>query len=118
MSARTPPEIHRLFEIAFNAGDLEAILALYEPAAVFLAGDRSLAGHEAIREFYRISLAQGARMKLETSVVVESADGLALLYGAWTLGPPVSAEGLSTEVVRREPNGDWKFVIDNPRTPR
>ena len=34
------------------------------------------------------------------------------------LGPPDSAAGLSTEVVRRQPNGDWKFVIDNPRTPR
>jgi uncharacterized protein (TIGR02246 family) len=118
MPARTPPEIHRLFEAAFNAGDLEAILALYEPGAVFIAGDRSLAGHEAIREFYRIFLAQGARMKLETRAVVESPDSLALLYGAWTLGPPVSAEGLSTEVVRRQPDGDWKFAIDNPRTPR
>ena len=57
-------------------------------------------------------------MKLETRAVVESAEGLALLYGQWTLGPPVSAEGLSTEVVRRQPDGDWKFVIDNPRTPR
>jgi ketosteroid isomerase-like protein len=118
MPARTPSEIHRLFEAAFNAGDLEAILALYEPGAVFIAGERSLAGHDAIRDFYRISVAQGARMKLETRAVVESVDGMALLYGAWSVGPPVSAEGLSTEVVRRQPNGDWKFVIDNPRTPR
>ncbi len=117
MPAPTPLEIHRLFEAAFNAGDLEAILALYESGAIFIAGERTLTGHDAIRDFYRISLAQGARMKLETRSIVESADGLALLHGAWSLGPPVSAEGLSTEVVRRQPNGDWKFVIDNPRTP-
>ena len=118
MPARTPREIHRLFEAAFNTGNLEAILALYEPGAVFIAGDRTLAGHDAIRDYFRISLAQSARMKLETRAVVESVDGLALLYGAWSLGPPASTEGLSTEVVRRQPDGDWKFVIDNPRTPR
>ena len=83
MPARTPPEVHRLFEAAFNAGDLEAILALYEPDAVFIAGDRSLKSHEAIREFYRVSLASGARMKLETRAAVESSDGIALLHGAW-----------------------------------
>ncbi len=58
-------------------------------------------------------------MKLETRATsLNRPDSLAVLYGAWTLGPPVSAEGLSTEVVRRQPDGDWKFVIDNPRTPR
>jgi len=35
MSARKPHEIHHIFEAAFNAGDLEAIMALYEPGAVF-----------------------------------------------------------------------------------
>jgi len=118
MPALTPPEIHHLFEAAFNTGDLEAILALYEPGAVFIAGDRSIFGHNAIRDFYRISLAPGARMELETRAIVESADGLALLHGTWSLGPPVNTEGMSTEVVRRQPNGEWKFVIDNPRTPR
>jgi len=118
MSARKPHEIHHIFEAAFNAGDLEAIMALYEPGAVFIPGDRSISGHDAIRDFYRISLSAGSRVTLETRMVVESADGLALLHGAWSLGPPVSSEGLSTEVVRRQPDGEWKFVIDNPRTPR
>jgi uncharacterized protein (TIGR02246 family) len=118
MPEHTPHEIHCLFEAAFNAGDLEAIVALYEPDAVFVTADGSVSGHDAIRNFYRISLAPGASMKLETRAVVESADGLALLHGAWSLGPPVSSEGLSTEVVRRQPDGNWLFVIDNPRTPR
>jgi hypothetical protein len=31
MGARTPPEIHGLFERAFNDKDLDAIATLYEP---------------------------------------------------------------------------------------
>jgi hypothetical protein len=37
MPASTPQEIHFLFERAFNIGDVEAILALYEPGAVLVA---------------------------------------------------------------------------------
>ena len=33
MSAHTPEDVHRLWGETMNAGDLEGILALYEPAA-------------------------------------------------------------------------------------
>jgi hypothetical protein len=39
MPASTPQEIHFLFECAFNIGDVEPILALYEPGAVLVAGE-------------------------------------------------------------------------------
>ena len=117
MPAFTPREIHRLFEDAFNARDLEAILALYEPGAVFIAAGEPVTGHKAIRCAYQTSLAPGARMQVCTTEVIET-EGLALLHAAWTLGPPACTEGLSTEVVRRQPNGSWLFIIDNPHTKR
>ena len=118
MGAYTPGEIHRLFEQAFNRGDVEAILALYEPGAVLVAGGKTVVGHECIREAYGVYLAGGARMRLETRAVIESGEGLAVLHGAWSLGPPAETQGLSTEVVRRQADGSWRFVIDNPNTPR
>jgi uncharacterized protein (TIGR02246 family) len=118
MPASTPQEIHVLFERAFNAGDVEAILALYEPGAVLISAGQPVIGHDAIRRAYRVSLSTGARMKLDTRSVIESGDGLAVLHGAWSLGPPSSTHGLSTELVRRQPDGAWMFVIDNPDTPR
>jgi ketosteroid isomerase-like protein len=36
MSARTPDEVLSLLGQAFNAGDLESMLALYEPEATFV----------------------------------------------------------------------------------
>ena len=118
MPASTPQEIHSLFERAFNTGDVEGILALYEPGAVLVTGGKSVTGHDAIRDAYKSFLSGGARMKLETRAVIESSEGLAVLHGAWSLGPPSSTQGLSTEVVRRQPDGSWMFVIDNPNTPR
>jgi len=37
MTARTPEEVHRLYEEAFNAGDIDSLLSLYESGATFFA---------------------------------------------------------------------------------
>ena len=44
--------------------------------------------------------------------------GLAVLHASWTLRSTGStARGISTEVVRQQPDGTWLFMIDEPRTP-
>jgi ketosteroid isomerase-like protein len=43
MPARTPEQIHRLFEEAFNAGDLDGLMELYEPDAALIAQPGSVA---------------------------------------------------------------------------
>jgi hypothetical protein len=43
---------------------------------------------------------------------------LAVLHASWTYHRNGrTTPGLSTEVVRRQPDGSWLFVIDEPRTP-
>ena len=118
MSAQTPSEIHALFLDAFNRGDVEALVALYEPGAVLVISGQSAVGHEAIRQAYQQLLQSRGQMELETRSVVESSEGLAVLHAGWTLHSSGStASGISTEVVRRQPEGTWLFVIDEPRTP-
>jgi hypothetical protein len=34
------------------------------------------------------------------------------------MGGQVATRGLSTEVVRKQPDGTWLFVIDSPYTPQ
>ena len=43
MPASTPEQIHRLFEEAFNAGDLDGLMELYEPDAALIAQPGSVA---------------------------------------------------------------------------
>ncbi len=118
MPAREPSDIHVLFLDAFNRGDVEALVALYEPGAVLVTRDGAVVGHQAISEAYRSMLAGGARMELETRAAIESCEGLAVLHASWTYHRGGTATpGLSTEVVRRQPDGTWLFVIDEPRTP-
>ena len=118
MPANNPAEIHDLFLDAFNRGDVEALVALYESSAVLVLGGETMVGHEAIRKAYVRMLARRGGMELKTRSVVESGEGLAVLHASWTLHTTGStAQGISTEVARRQPNGNWLFVIDEPRTP-
>lgn len=123
MPAYKPAEIHTLFSNAFNLGDVEALLALYEPHAVLVVDRKEVTGRENIRMALESFLSRRGRMTLETRVVVESQHGLALLHGGWVIEPPtgmgaeLATRGLSTEVVRKQPDGTWLFVIDNPYTP-
>jgi len=123
MPAYTPGEIHTLFRDAFNRGDLEALLTLYEPHAILVVGARIVSGREEIGKAFENILLRRGRMTLETRAVLESGQGLAVLHGGWVVEPttgngaePVT-RGLSTEVVRRQSDGTWRFVIDNPYTP-
>lgn len=115
----TPERLHADFQDAFNRHDLEAVLLLYEPDAVLVRPDGVAEGALAIREAYRAVFAFHPRLTLETVRVHRSGD-LAVLYGRWSWvgvrpdGDGVQNRGSSVEVVRRQADGRWLFVIDNP----
>ena len=118
MRATIPQDVHPIFLDAFNRGDVDALVALYEPNALLVTGNGPTLGHDAIRKAYEKIVAHGAHMELTTQTVLEFGDGLAMLHASWTYHRGGSAwPGLSTEVVRRQPDGSWLFVIDEPRTP-
>ncbi|MGH9720068.1 MAG: YybH family protein [Bryobacteraceae bacterium] len=106
-----PEEIHPLFVNAFNAGDVDAVVSLYEADAVFVSGAKGpMSGRAGIRAVFGALLAARPQMTLITREVTVAGD-LTLLRGEWTLG---GRRGLSTEVVRRQPDGRWLYVIDAP----
>jgi uncharacterized protein (TIGR02246 family) len=123
MDKNDPVSIHVLFQDAFNAGDIDALVALYEPNAVLVVRGEPVTGL-AIRAAYQNILGRRSRMTLKTSSAVMFDDSLAVLHGDWVLepGPKETAgktsRGLSTEVVRRQADRSWRFVIDNPYTPQ
>jgi uncharacterized protein (TIGR02246 family) len=118
--ARTPAECHSLWREYLHARDLDSLAALYEDHATFIRpGQPAVTGRNAIRELLRGYFAQSGQMELRTAFVVE-AGGIALLRGEWTYtstgadGKPFTNTGTSLEVVRRQPDGTWCYVIDMP----
>lgn len=120
MPARNPQELDRLFAEALNAGDIDSLVALYEPqAALTPEPGKVVVGASAIREALSGFLAGKPRIALTTKVLAQTGD-IALATARWELagpgpdGKPVTMSGHSAEVCRRQPDGNWLFVIDTP----
>ncbi len=60
-----------------------------------------------------------SRLTLETHSIVTAGD-IALSLAKWSLsgtdpeGQPVQMNGTASDVLRRQSDGTWLFVIDNP----
>ena len=121
MTARTPEDCDRLFAEHVNAGDLGALLALYEPGCALVKSDGNVvAGHAAIREVMARLIAMRPTMRTEVTKVVRTGDALAIVYNDWSLtakaadGATIERTGRALEVVRKQPDGTWRFAIDDP----
>jgi uncharacterized protein (TIGR02246 family) len=119
LSVRTPAEIHERFEEALAKSDLDTLVEIYEPDAVLVPeAGKVIEGIDGIRSHLEEMLAMTPRLQSETTVTVRSGD-IAMLRAKWTMLVPapegeIELTGESTEVVRRQPDGTWKCVIDNP----
>ena len=116
--ARNPEDCDRLFMEAFNNGDLEGLVSLYEEDAAFVEDGGGIArGRDAIREIMRSFFTQKLHFTIEATVT-QNGD-IAHLSSPWTLsgttpdGQAVSLSGHGMEVVRRQADGSWKYIIDN-----
>jgi ketosteroid isomerase-like protein len=107
--AGRPEDLGRLFVERANDGDLEGLVELYEPAAVLaFPPGQVIAGHEAIREAYRKLLAEVPAFAGEPQP--------ALRNGDWALTSTRLPGGRATaEVAHRQPDGSWRWLIDQPR---
>jgi len=120
MPANTPEEIYTLFSQYFSAADLDSLITLYEPNATLVPQPGVVvSGHAAIREAFGAFLALNGKFDLQAPTVFQAGD-VALLFGRWTLkgtgpdGSAVELAGQTSDVVRKQSDGSWLFVIDNP----
>lgn len=112
-------EFHRVFTEAFNSGDVEQLLDLYEDSAALAPEPgRTVSGQAAIGEALRGYQLVG-KMTAETRWLIKSG-GVALASAAWQVtgadpqGKPVVVGGISADLLRRQRDGRWLLVIDNP----
>jgi ketosteroid isomerase-like protein len=106
--AREPEELGRFFVERANAGDLDGLVALYEPGAVLATGPAQAAeGMAAIRQELTRFLAGTPKLSGKSQPAVRCGD-LALTSTAFD-------GGATAEVARRQSDGTWLWLIDQPR---
>lgn len=110
--ALRPEDITRLFVERSNAGDADGVAALYEEDAVlaYPPGEVTV-GRAAIRALWGKVLSGRPRFAAEPPLptLVSVDGGIAL-----TATPPRDGAGARAQVVRRQADGSWLRLLDQP----
>jgi ketosteroid isomerase-like protein len=107
--ALCPEDLAKFFVLRANAGDVEGLVALYEPDAVLACRDGKTAiGTEAIHRFYTELLATRPQFVPGEQVLPLQNGNLALTSSRLGNG------NVTAEVARQQSNGMWLWAVDQP----
>jgi uncharacterized protein (TIGR02246 family) len=115
-----PQQMNQTFVRAFNSRQIDNLMLLYQPDAVLVRLDGSLArGTDQIRDELSKLLSRGIRAEGYNQFAITYGN-TALLRANFTItfpgenGQETSIKGSSSEVVSRQPDGSWLYIIDHP----
>jgi ketosteroid isomerase-like protein len=117
---RTPRQVSDRLVEHLTTGDIDGALSLYGPDSAFNNGRHGGVsfGLSQIRESLKRFTELKPALVVSTSNVIQTGD-IALMNSHWLLkgtrpdGTPVEMGGHGSDVMARQPDGSWKFLIDN-----
>ena len=116
----SPEEVLDSIVEGINTGNLDSLMTLYEDEACFASQPGQLAnGPESVRRSLRSFIDLKGKLDLKVKRVLQASD-LALVTSEWSFsgtgpdGTPVNMAAKAADVLRRQADGTWRFVIDNP----
>ena len=121
MPFASPDQLHTTFADALAAGDVDALVDLYETGAIQLQQDgHVLTGRDNLRPVFVALLKAKPDMQgsQRHALVAEDIALTSTSYEIRTQDPdghPVTVKVVSAEVSRRQPDGTWRVLIDAPR---
>jgi ketosteroid isomerase-like protein len=104
----------------FNRGNISFLMRLYEKDACFAyKPGQTVNDLESIRQAFQSLIYMGAKLEAKPKRVLKASD-LALLITEWSIngnepdGKVINLTGRGTVVLRRQSDGTWLIVIENP----
>jgi len=120
MPYATPAELFDAVVDSRNRGDLETYLGCYESDAVIVMQPGTVAsGEDALRGFFSFFTGLKPTFTVVRREFLEGTE-VTLHMSAWQLtgtdvqGNPIEWSGRTTDVLRRQEDGNWLVALDNP----
>lgn len=116
----TPENMNATFASAYNSGDVDNLLALYEPEAILITSNGSSEqGVSNLRQTLSSLLNLRGTM-VSNNIFCIRFENIALLRAHFTLngldasGNGIEVAGHTSELVRKQPDGRWLYIVDHP----
>jgi ketosteroid isomerase-like protein len=114
-----PRAVAEAFAERLNARDLDGLVVLFADESIIVPQPGQVEERAAVRDALAQFVALGVPFNLSIRRVFAVGD-TALVIGDWTMtgtgpdGSDVDLAGTTADVVRRQPDGSWRYLIDNP----
>lgn len=115
-----PEDMNAAFAEAYNSGSLDNLLALYETDAILVNPNGGQdQGIRQIRKTLEELLRLQGRMTSRNIYCIPF-ENIALLRAHFTLqfagpdGNPAQIQGHTSEIVRKQKDGSWLYIVDHP----
>ncbi|RUT33681.1 DUF4440 domain-containing protein [Paenibacillus zeisoli] len=119
-SVRNPEDMNTAFADAFNSGEINNLLSLYEPDSILInlsgSKDKGIASIQKTLE----ELLQLRGNMVSKNIYCIPFENIALLRAHFILeavspdGKPIHLEGHTSEVIRQQSDGSWLYIVDHP----
>jgi uncharacterized protein (TIGR02246 family) len=121
MTAARPEDIPGLIAASFNANDPQAMIDLFEPDGVLVTppDGTQRVGRAAVAEALTSMFTAITAADITLTSAMRSGD-IAMTHADWHLtgkdeaGEPIDLRGKGTVVSRRQPDGSWRILFDDP----
>lgn len=115
MKAHKAEEVHAALAAAFNTGDVNTVLSMYDVSGIIVPEPhKPVSGEVQFKEAITGILSLMGKMTIKTVYCLQTGD-IAVGRSEWNIvndgETTISARGI--EVMKRQPDGTWKVLIDH-----
>jgi len=107
-------DAHATLAAAFNTGDVATVMNMYDVSGIIVPQPgMPVSGREQFEESIKAILSIKGKMQIKTVYCLQTGN-LALGRSEWSItdGEEVKISAKGIEVMKQQPDGTWKIVID------
>ena len=108
-------DAHATLAAAFNTGDVATVLSMYDYNGIIVPEPgKAVSGKEQFEEAIKAILSIKGKMEIKTVYCLQTGN-LAVGRSEWNItdGNEVKISAKGIEVMKQQPDGTWKIVIDH-----
>jgi uncharacterized protein (TIGR02246 family) len=108
-------DAHATLAAAFNTGDVATVLSMYDYEGIIVPEPgKPVSGKENFEDAIKAILSIKGKMEIKTVYCMNAGD-VAVGRSEWNItdGTEVKVSAKGIELMKRQPDGTWKIVIDH-----